>query len=223
MSRHLIATRSTLYLASERQEGVDALVRIPLTDVAILRGEESQAPKDNGLSSPVASSALGKAGSFLSRPGTFLYAQDGASSQTGDEPDRTLTIETSTDGHSAGRRFILRTTTAQDREDLEVAVGRLVREAVLRNSPTPSLTSRLRTGALRIYNRKEVRGLIAVLIFGSFVSDALEAQMLPKAADRLALLEEEEIFAREQTFKALEIIFTILFSVELAWNMIGNG
>ena len=217
----MIATRSTLYLASERQEGVDALVRIPLTDIAILRGEGSQAPKDNGLSSPVAS----KAGSFVSRPGsgTFLYAQDGASSQTRDEADRTLTIETRPDGHSAGRRFILRTTTAQDGEDLEIAVGRLVREALLRSSPTPPLISRLRTGALRMYNRKEVRGLIALLIFGSFVSDALEAQMLPRAADRLALLEEEEIIARQQTFKALEIIFTILFSMELTWNMIGNG
>jgi hypothetical protein len=196
MPRHLIATRATIFLASEEAEDVEALAQIPLREVSRIRNALRSVPVDEAAALALPLPPLRQEACTL---------QEGA--------NMTLGIETRPDGLCAGRRFILRAASEEARDALETALVTLVGEALRREMPVPALVDRCRITALRLYNRKESRALVALLIFLSFVCDALEAQMLPQAADRQMLLDEQTLASRAKTFKALEIAFTCMFTV----------
>ena len=92
-----------------------------------------------------------------------------------------------------------------------------------RTQVKPALWIRLRIFALQLYYTPFIRWLTAALILGSFLCDALQTQMIPKAADRLELYDDDTIRVREDLFNKFELAFTIIFTFEIAWNFFGHG
>jgi len=89
-------------------------------------------------------------------------------------------ISTSLSITCRGRCFFLRYQTNNDRDEFEMILCKLVSEELKRTQSQPSLWLRARTIALEMYLSTVIRQLTALLIFGSFVCDALQTQLIPR-------------------------------------------
>ena len=70
---------------------------------------------------------------------------------------------------------------------------------------------RIQRASKMIFDHSITRGVFVFIILLSFLSDVAEAQVLPKEGSELASM-----------FLAFEFTFTLIFLVELLWNLVSN-
>jgi hypothetical protein len=70
---------------------------------------------------------------------------------------------------------------------------------------------RIQRASKDIFDLNITRWIFAALIFLSFLSDVAQAQLLPETGSQIASI-----------FYTLELSFTIIFLVELMWNLFSN-
>ena len=92
---------------------------------------------------------------------------------------------------------------------IQSAVEKAIEVEALKNDP--GFLSRERRLARVFYNSVPAQAVVGLCILASFITCIVDSQMLPKEGSSLA-----------QTIRALEILFTIIFAVELLVNLFGN-
>jgi len=70
---------------------------------------------------------------------------------------------------------------------------------------------RIQRASKMIFDHSITKGVVVFIIILSFLSDVAEAQVLPKEGSTLASM-----------FLAFEFTFTLIFLVELLWNLVSN-
>jgi hypothetical protein len=70
---------------------------------------------------------------------------------------------------------------------------------------------RIQRASKMIFDHSITKGVVVFIIILSFLSDVAEAQVLPKEGSELASM-----------FLAFEFTFTLIFLVELLWNLVSN-
>ena len=92
---------------------------------------------------------------------------------------------------------------------IQSAVEKAIEVEALKNDP--GFLSRERRLARVFYNSMPAQVVVGLCILASFITCIVDSQMLPKEGSSLA-----------QTIRSLEILFTIIFTVELLVNLFGN-
>ena len=125
------------------------------------------------------------------------------------DPDCLIQLETIETEQHCARKYLLRAQAPQMRTTwinlLNERVSQAQKDVQMRNKFVA-----YQKNSRRIFQATATRWLFALCILSSFVCDALEMQYLPFGRGNTSL---------GKTFFILELIFTIIFTLELAWNM----
>jgi hypothetical protein len=124
------------------------------------------------------------------------------------EPMHLIQLRSLENGYNSGRTYYLRAESDDACNDWLQHLRTASEHAVMLKSAGPSLLRRMRYRLRRFYHSWSVQGVVAFLIFSSFVIEIAQAE-LAGAAD-------------SPVFAAFEVAFTVIFCVELVVNFLAN-
>ncbi|EKX49828.1 hypothetical protein GUITHDRAFT_104223 [Guillardia theta CCMP2712] len=113
-----------------------------------------------------------------------------------DSPGAIYDINTEKDGFNSGRTFTFRLCKEQKRE---------------RARAGSTAFQRFQAKVAAFYSSNAVQGFVAVLIFANFIANAIESEIKPAEGTQVA-----------KNFSTLDLIFTILFTIELCLNLLAS-
>jgi hypothetical protein len=121
-----------------------------------------------------------------------------------------IQIRTEEDGYNSGRTFFLRTPTDAECQTWIQAIRSAVQSAKKMNRGGATTLSNIRFMVWKTYNSVYSQSLVALLIFSSFLVNILQTELTSSRGDPAL------------PFDALELFFTIAFTVELVINMLAH-
>jgi hypothetical protein len=126
---------------------------------------------------------------------------------------RIFCIHTIDGGHNSGRSTILQAETEYERDDWVAFLKKASQDAVEEFNRPPDLGTlqNLQRTCRNVYNSNAAQYTIGVVILASYVTAMTGAQLLPEDGTQEA-----------SYFFTLEIIFTVIFTLELLFNLFGS-
>ena len=143
------------------------------------------------------------------KPGKDSLGKDKSSAPGGDDRANVIALTTLETSDHCSRKYLLRCDSPERREEWKRALESYV-ERETKRAVQGDLLRHYQGLSRAVFTNVWLRWFFALCILSSFIIDALETQYLPlgRTDDALGL-----------AFFYLELAFTILFTVELAWNM----
>jgi hypothetical protein len=122
-------------------------------------------------------------------------------------------VQTIEHGRNSGRAYAMRADSAQEYQKWLTGLNKAVADAKHREKRKldQGFLARERRKAREIYQSDPVQYIVGIFILASYAQAILGAQLLPTPGS-----------SNDDIFKNLELIFTIIFSVELAVNLFGH-
>jgi len=126
---------------------------------------------------------------------------------------RIFCIHTIDGGHNSGRSTILQAESVVEREEWVTFLKAQVETAIEEFNRPPDLGAikNMQRTCRSVYNSNTAQYWIGAVIFASYITAMMGAQLLPEDGTRAA-----------SYFFALEFIFTVLFTFELLFNLFGS-
>lgn len=126
------------------------------------------------------------------------------------DADKTFVVRTSEAGLNCGRTYLFQAETFEDRQVWIDAIEK-TKEALLKLQESQRKWSRYKRWACSVYNNIFFQSFCVVLIVINFMLNVIEAQVRP--------LEKSPMHT---TLQSLDLLLTILFTVELTLNLFAN-
>ena len=202
--RRIVITESRLYFAHLDDKRV--LDDIPLHEIL----EVSQSHNTKTLNASSNDHADKRQDSILTWTQSVMSWKEAASKEVdwgGDE----LCVTTAVEGHNSGRQYYLKCEDGRACRELVDFLKRMAKASIRREVRHDTYTV-VKCFVRDAYKSGPSTSFWALLIFLSFVSNVLEAQLDPA--------EENADFTA--AFYQTDLVFTILFTVELVVNMFGH-
>jgi hypothetical protein len=116
-----------------------------------------------------------------------------------------------------GRSYYLRASSGEECEEWVNAINEAIKEAwsTFHSAQLMSLGSRLQTAARQLYDNSSTQMAISLLLFCNFVVGIVQTEAMQK-------LDEGVKASWEEAFELFELVFTFIYSCELALNLYGH-
>lgn len=206
--RHVVLTKDGLYFGRAEDTSSDAPVldKVALRNVARIDNRNFEISKHLQKQSHLDPDRLDLFGG--------MHAAAGGLEKTGalaggDNQGNVIALTTLETSDHCSRKYLLRCDSAATREEWKRALERHV-EIQTKRAAQGDWVRHYQELSRAVFTNVWLRWFFALCILASFIIDALETQYLPlgRTDDALGV-----------SFFYLELAFTILFTVELAWNM----
>ena len=147
----------------------------------------------------------------LARDSSFRRSPKPVAEDDDEDKDLTFTVQPSEEGLNSGRPAIIQAPSVELMHEWVDALDTQVQQAIDRVNAEQTALDRWRTRTRDFYHSDRTQYAIGLVILGSYLMAIGNAQMLPDMDAKA-----------EADFYFMEVVFTVIFALELAVNLFGS-